>query len=177
MLAGGLCALSKVFIFSLTAALNPTLLTATTAMLLLPNPGRLMLGYLAGALTNGILVGVAVVEWLSGSGVVSETKHTVAPGVRPRPWHACASRRSRSALASPQMEVCAETRMRARAGDDPAMRREPGADQGVPPPGQYRENWTGDVTGVVLLLRGRRGAAALVVCLAVLVVLLVWLFS
>jgi hypothetical protein len=42
--------LSKVFLFALTAALNPTLLTATTVMLLLPNPKRLMLGYLAGRL-------------------------------------------------------------------------------------------------------------------------------
>jgi hypothetical protein len=68
-------------LFALTAALNPTLLTATTVMLLLPNPKRLMLGYLAGALTTGVLLGVAIVEWLSGSGAVSETKHTIAPGV------------------------------------------------------------------------------------------------
>jgi hypothetical protein len=71
----------RVFLFALTAALNPTLLTATTVMLLLPNPKRLMLGYLAGALTTGIVVGIAIVEWLSGSGAVSETKHTVAPGI------------------------------------------------------------------------------------------------
>jgi ABC-type multidrug transport system fused ATPase/permease subunit len=72
---------SRAFLFALTAALNPTLLTATTVMLLLPNPKRLMLGYLAGALTTGIIVGVAIVEWLSGSSAVSETKHTVAPGI------------------------------------------------------------------------------------------------
>jgi len=71
----------RVFLFALTAALNPTLLTATTVMLLLPNPKRLMLGYLAGASTTGIVLGVAIVEWLSGSGAVSETKHTVAPGI------------------------------------------------------------------------------------------------
>jgi hypothetical protein len=47
--------MEKVFLFSLTAALNPTLLTATTVMLLLPSPKRLMLGYLAGALTTGWL--------------------------------------------------------------------------------------------------------------------------
>jgi Sap-like sulfolipid-1-addressing protein len=72
---------SRVFLFALTAALNPTLLTATTVMLLLPNPRRLMLGYLAGALTTGVVLGIAIVEWLSGSGAVSETKHTVAPGI------------------------------------------------------------------------------------------------
>ena len=73
--------MSRVFLFALTAALNPTLLTATTVMLLLPNPKRLMLGYLAGAFTTGIVVGVAIVEWLSDSGAVSQTKHTVAPAV------------------------------------------------------------------------------------------------
>jgi len=71
----------KVFLFSLTAALNPTLLTATTVMLLLPSPKRLMLGYLAGAFTTGIVVGIAIVEWLSGSGTVSTTKNSVAPGI------------------------------------------------------------------------------------------------
>jgi hypothetical protein len=73
--------MGRAFLFALTAALNPTLLTAATVMLLLPNPKRLMLGYLAGALTTGMVVGVAIVEWLSGSGAVSQTKHTVAPGI------------------------------------------------------------------------------------------------
>jgi hypothetical protein len=73
--------MSRIFLFALTAALNPTLLTATTVMLLLPNPKRLMLGYLAGAYTTGIIVGLAIVEWLHNSGVVSDTKHTVAPGI------------------------------------------------------------------------------------------------
>ena len=66
---------------SLTAALNPTLLTATTVMLLLPSPKRLMLGYLAGAVTTSVIVGIAIVEWLHHSGVVGTTKHSVAPGI------------------------------------------------------------------------------------------------
>ena len=73
--------MSRVFLFALAAALNPTLLTATTVMLLLPNPKRLMLGYLAGALTTGVLVGIAIVEWLPNSSAVDTTKHSVAPGV------------------------------------------------------------------------------------------------
>jgi len=73
--------MSRVFLLALTAALNPTLVTATTVMLLLPNPKRLMLGYLAGAFTTGMVVGIAVVEWLSGSCAVSETKHTAAPAI------------------------------------------------------------------------------------------------
>jgi hypothetical protein len=73
--------LSRVFLFALTAALNPTLLTATTVMLLLPSPKRLMLGYLAGAYTTGVIVGMAIVQWLHGSNVVSTTKHSVAPSI------------------------------------------------------------------------------------------------
>ena len=73
--------MSRVFLFALTAALNPTLLTATTVMLLLPSPKRLMLGYLAGAYTTGIIVGLAIVEWLHSSGAVNETKRSVAPGI------------------------------------------------------------------------------------------------
>jgi hypothetical protein len=53
---------------------------------------------------------------------------------------------------------------------------QPPEDQGLPAPGQYREDWTGDVTGLVLLLRGRRGAVALVVCLAAVAALLLWMF-
>ena len=71
--------MSKVFLFALTAALNPTLLAATTVMLLLPNPRRLLLGYLLGAYTTGIAVGLSIEYWLHGSGVVSTTTHTVAP--------------------------------------------------------------------------------------------------
>jgi hypothetical protein len=50
-------------------------------MLLLPRPKRLMLGYLAGAFTTGMLVGISIVEWLSDSAAVSQTKHTLAPAV------------------------------------------------------------------------------------------------
>jgi len=73
--------MSRVFLLALTAALNPTLVTATTVMLLLPNPKRLMLGYLAGAFTTGMVVGIAVVEWLSDSGAVTETKQAVSPAI------------------------------------------------------------------------------------------------
>jgi Sap, sulfolipid-1-addressing protein len=72
---------SKVFLFSLTAAANPTLLTATTVMLLLPRPKRLLLGYLLGAYTTGIVVGIVIVNWLSHSNAVSTTKHTISPSI------------------------------------------------------------------------------------------------
>jgi Sap-like sulfolipid-1-addressing protein len=72
---------SKVFLFSLTAALNPTLLAATTVMLLLARPKRLLLGYLLGAYTTGIAVGLAIEHWLSGSGAVSTTKRSLSPAI------------------------------------------------------------------------------------------------
>jgi hypothetical protein len=72
--------LSRVLFFSLLAAVNPTLLTATTILLLLPSPKRLMLGYLAGAMTTGITVGVVIVEWLGGS-PGSATEHNAVPAV------------------------------------------------------------------------------------------------
>jgi hypothetical protein len=70
---------SRVFFYALLAAVNPTLLTATTVLLFLPNPKRLLLGYLLGALTTGITVGLAIVYWLKSSGTVSTTQHTVSP--------------------------------------------------------------------------------------------------
>jgi hypothetical protein len=73
--------LGKIFLFSLTAAANPTLLTATTVMLLLPRPKRLLLGYLLGAYTTGITVGIVIVNWLSKSSKVSTTKHTISPSI------------------------------------------------------------------------------------------------
>jgi hypothetical protein len=46
-----------VILLSLTASLNPTLLAATTGMLLLSRPARLMRGYLLGALITSITLG------------------------------------------------------------------------------------------------------------------------
>src|SRR5690242_11511909 len=71
--------MSEVFLLSLTAALNPTLLTATTVMLLLPSPKRLMLGYWLGAMMTSITLGLVIVFTLSDSGAVSTTKRTLSP--------------------------------------------------------------------------------------------------
>jgi hypothetical protein len=72
--------LSRVLLFSLTAALNPTLLAATTVMLVLPNPKRLLLGYLCGALMTSITIGLVIVLSLGGSSSATDTaKHTINP--------------------------------------------------------------------------------------------------
>jgi hypothetical protein len=51
----------QVFLLSLTAALNPILVGASTVMLLLPDPRKLMLGYLLGGLTTSITLGLVIV--------------------------------------------------------------------------------------------------------------------
>jgi hypothetical protein len=71
----------QVFLLSLAAALNPVLVGATTVMLLLPNPKRLMLGYLLGAWMTSITLGLVIVHALRGSSVVSTTENTVNPAV------------------------------------------------------------------------------------------------
>jgi Sap, sulfolipid-1-addressing protein len=71
--------MGQVLLFSLTNALSPTLVAATTVMLLLPSPEKLMLGYLLGALTMGITLGLVIVFTLKNSSLVHTTQHTVNP--------------------------------------------------------------------------------------------------
>jgi hypothetical protein len=72
--------MGQIFVFALTAALNPTLLAATTVMLVLPNPKRLLLGYLLGALMTSITLGLVIVFSLNGSSSGTSTaKHTLNP--------------------------------------------------------------------------------------------------
>jgi hypothetical protein len=70
---------SETFVLALTAALNPTLVAASTVMMLLPNPARLMLGYLLGALLTSITLGLLIISALDGSQAVATTKSTLSP--------------------------------------------------------------------------------------------------
>jgi hypothetical protein len=70
--------LTSIFFLSLLAMFTPTLLAAVTVMMLMPNPKRLMLGYLLGALTTSITAGLLIVFSLHGSGSES-TAHTMGP--------------------------------------------------------------------------------------------------
>lgn len=72
--------LASIFLLSLVAMFTPTLLAAVTVMMLLPNPKKLMLGYLLGAYTTSITLGLLIVFSLNGSGSVSTAKHTLGPG-------------------------------------------------------------------------------------------------
>src|SRR4051794_41015386 len=76
---GTVAALGEVVLLSLTASLNPTLLTVTTVMLMLDSPTRLMFGYLLGAYITSITLGLIIVFSLSGSGTVDTTKDTLSP--------------------------------------------------------------------------------------------------
>jgi len=71
--------LLDVFLLSLVAMLNPSLLAAVTVMLLLPNPKRLMLGYVLGAYTTSITLGLLIVFSLHGSSTENTSKHTISP--------------------------------------------------------------------------------------------------
>jgi Sap, sulfolipid-1-addressing protein len=69
-----------VFLLAFLAALYPTLLAATTVMLLLPHPKRLLLGYLLGAAMTSITLGLVIVFALRHSGLVESTETTLGPG-------------------------------------------------------------------------------------------------
>jgi hypothetical protein len=67
------------FPYAFAAALNPTLLGATTVMLLLDHPKRLLLGYLAGAMLTSMTLGLVIVFVLDGS--ASTAQHTLSPSM------------------------------------------------------------------------------------------------
>lgn len=71
--------LVDVFLLSLVATLNPTLLAAVTVMLLMPKPKRLMAGYLLGAYMTSVTLGLLIVFSLHGSSTESTSKHTIGP--------------------------------------------------------------------------------------------------
>ncbi|MBV8944511.1 MAG: hypothetical protein JOZ95_03770, partial [Solirubrobacterales bacterium] len=71
--------LLAIFLLSLAAMFNPSLLAAVTVMLLMPKPKRLMAGYLLGAYLTSITLGLLIVFSLHGSSTESSSKHTVSP--------------------------------------------------------------------------------------------------
>jgi Sap, sulfolipid-1-addressing protein len=69
-----------VFFLAFLAALYPTLLAATTVMLMLPHPKRLLLGYLLGAAMTSITLGIVIVFSLRHSSLVHAGKAALGPG-------------------------------------------------------------------------------------------------
>jgi Sap, sulfolipid-1-addressing protein len=73
--------MGDIFLLSLTAALNPTLVAATTLMLMLPNPKLLMFGYLLGAMMTSITLGVVIVYALADTAAAKTTQHSINPAI------------------------------------------------------------------------------------------------
>jgi Sap, sulfolipid-1-addressing protein len=71
--------LLDIFLLSLWSMFNPSLLAAVTVMLLLPSPERLMMGYLLGAYTTSVTLGLVIVFSLPNSSATSTAKHTISP--------------------------------------------------------------------------------------------------
>jgi hypothetical protein len=71
--------LASIFLLSLVAMFNPTLLAAVTVLMLLPEPKKLMLGYLLGAYTTSISLGLLIVFSLNGSSGESTARNTLSP--------------------------------------------------------------------------------------------------
>lgn len=71
--------LLSIFLLSLLAMFNPTLLAAVTVMMLLANTKKLMLGYLLGAYLTSISLGMLIVFSLEDSGSVQAARHTLSP--------------------------------------------------------------------------------------------------
>lgn len=72
--------MGDVFLLAFLAALYPTLLAATTVMLVMPHPKRLLLGYLLGAAMTSVTLGLFIVFTLRHSGLVSTTQASLGPG-------------------------------------------------------------------------------------------------
>jgi Sap, sulfolipid-1-addressing protein len=70
----------SIFLLSLLAMFNPTLLAAVTVMMLLPAPKKLIAGFLLGAYLSAMGVGLAIVFSLNGSSSGTESsKSTLSP--------------------------------------------------------------------------------------------------
>jgi hypothetical protein len=71
--------MGKIFVYSLIAAANATLLAAVTVMLFLPNPKRLLIGYLLGALLVSLTIGFVIVFAVHHSGATSTSQNSISP--------------------------------------------------------------------------------------------------
>jgi hypothetical protein len=69
----------SIFLLSLLAMFNPTLLAAVTIMMLLPDPRKLITGYLLGAYVTSIGLGLAIVFSFHQSSGVESSKKTLSP--------------------------------------------------------------------------------------------------
>ncbi len=74
--------MGAIVLLAFTAAFNPTEIAATTLMLVLPSPQRLMLGYWLGAMVSGVASGLVIVFALKNTAAEHTTRRTVSPVVQ-----------------------------------------------------------------------------------------------
>ena len=69
-------------VLSLTASLNPTLVAITSLLLLRDQPTEMMAGFLAGAVTISVSLGIAIVLAFNDlHPTAKSTQHTINPGI------------------------------------------------------------------------------------------------
>jgi high-affinity Fe2+/Pb2+ permease len=73
--------MGNIFLYSLVAAANAALLAAVTVMLFLPNPKRLLIGYLLGGLLVSLTIGFVLVFVVHHSGAASTTQNSISPAM------------------------------------------------------------------------------------------------
>ena len=73
--------MGNIFLYSLIAAANATLLAAVTVMLFLPSPKRLLIGYLLGGLLVSLTIGFVIVFAVHQSGATSTTQNSISPAM------------------------------------------------------------------------------------------------
>jgi hypothetical protein len=73
--------MDHIFLLSLVAAANASLLAAVTVMLFLPNPKRLLLGYLLGALLTSLSIGFVLVFVVDHSSAASSGESGISPAM------------------------------------------------------------------------------------------------
>jgi hypothetical protein len=70
-----------IFLLSLVAAANASLLAAVTVMLFLPSPKRLLLGYLAGAMLVSLAIGFVIVFVVHDASSTTTARNAVSPSI------------------------------------------------------------------------------------------------
>lgn len=70
-----------IFLLSLVAAANASLLAAVTVMLFLPSPKRLLLGYLAGAMLVSLAIGFVIVFVVHDGSSTETARNAVSPSI------------------------------------------------------------------------------------------------
>jgi Sap, sulfolipid-1-addressing protein len=73
--------MDKIFLYSLVAAANATLLAAVTVMLFLQSPKRLLIGFLLGGLFVSLTIGFVIVFAVHQSGATSTSQNSISPAM------------------------------------------------------------------------------------------------